>query len=264
MLTLLSKFVVVRWKSRTRYPVSFILGIVGQWVSYGLEFASMWIVLSSFELLGEWLPHQVMALYSLNLCCYAGGASIAYGASRSLPIMVKDGIIDELIIKPLNSLIYLMLSNISISYISHFTLGVFGVVLSWIIQGIHFSISNLLLLILFILSGSVIHASLMILSAIPSIKMVGNISLTAFYTQVREFMYYPLSIFSKPLQFLFTFIIPCAFISFYPTSLMFEISADNFTGGWIAFFSPVVATLLAVITLSVWKITIAAYQSSGN
>lgn len=254
----------MRWKARIMYPTSFILGIIGQWFGYSAEFLCMWLLISRFDSLHGWTPYQMMVLYSFNICCYAGASSLAYGVSRNLPDVIRRGGLDDVLIKPIDSLWYMLFSTLSVNYIAHFSLGLFGIAIGLYNSVGYVSVSVILFTILMICCGVVINISIMILLALPAIRMGGKMSLASFYLQIRELMYYPLPIFGDGLQFVFTFIIPCAYTSYYPAMVLFGKADDVYSGSIIPYIGPLIAVIMIALVHILWHRAIQIYQSSGN
>ena len=76
---------------------------------------------------------------------------------------------------------------------------------------------------------------------------------------IREFVRYPLTIFPKGFQIIFTFIIPFGFVSFYPATYLLKKEEYN-----LPLILPLVLVFFVVIGSFVWKKGVANYNGTGN
>ena len=70
---------------------------------------------------------------------------------------------------------------------------------------------------------------------------------------------YPIGIFSKPFKFIFTFIIPYAFINYYPLLYFLDKSNNIFY-----YFSPLLVIVYLVPCVYSFKIGLKKYNSTGS
>ena len=94
-------------------------------------------------------------------------------------------------------------------------------------------------------------------------------SITSFWTyrsneviwsafRIYTFAQYPIDIYNKFIKILITFILPFAFVAYYPT--MSYLGFNNY----MIYLSPVVAIILWVIAVKVWNLALNKYRSTGN
>lgn len=263
-LSLLKRYIGISFRSNTEYPLSYILGIVAQWLSYGFEFLLMWVMIMAFDTLGSWLPAEVLLLFAMNLTSYAVGASFTFSVMRELPGLARTGGFDDVLLKPVHSLVYMMCSRFNTGYVSHITLGALLLVVSFLMLGLPFTLGSALWLLVALLSGSVIQGCMLLLMTAPSLVALGESSLASVVMRFRRFTNYPLSIFGRPIQILLTFVLPYGFISFYPAQPLID-KADTLSfAPAILYMAPLVALLLAVVTVLVWRACVNRYESSGS
>jgi ABC-2 type transport system permease protein len=75
---------------------------------------------------------------------------------------------------------------------------------------------------------------------------------------------YPMHIYQRWLVSLFTFIIPLAFINYYPSLYLLDKRDPLGLPAWISFLSPVVALAAFGGALAVWRVGVRRYQSTGS
>ena len=263
-ISLFRKFFIIPWRSQFEYPVAFILGITAQWMSYGFQFLGMWIMVQAFGTLAGWNSMQILFIYSMNLFSYAIGATFTYNTYQQIMQIVRTGKFDDVLLKPMNSLVYLLCSNINAAYLSHLTLGLAGMLISLHALGITMEIYKILWLVIAILGSALIHAGMLILISVPSLIVLNDTGWGIFYTGFRNFMNYPLSIFGRPIQLLLTFVLPYGFISFYPSQVILNIQDSLGFSSLFKYLTPLVGILLCSIAFIAWQWAVNRYESSGS
>jgi len=85
------------------------------------------------------------------------------------------------------------------------------------------------------------------------------------FTYGGQFMTsYPMHIYQQWLVSLFTFVIPLAFINYYPSLFLLDKRDPLGLPAWTSFLSPVVALAAFVASLTVWRAGVRHYQSTGS
>ncbi len=263
-LSLFAKFVKVRFKAKLEYPLPYLMGIVAQWVGYGANYAAMWLMVNTFGTMAAWQPMEVLFLEGLNTLCYALAGTVMLDVSNWLPDAARTGQFDDVLLKPVDSLLYAISANINVSYVSHILLSIAVMVFSGVALGIELTASKLIWLGVTILSGAVIHASAMILTAAPSLVLLGTKGFQVLYWNVEDFIHYPISIYGRPLQIILTFVLPYAFIVFYPSQPFLGKMDTMLFPAWFQYLSPAVAVVMLLAAIWVWHVCANKYESSGS
>jgi ABC-2 type transport system permease protein len=222
------------------------------------------VVLNRFRAMGDWDMYQVLFLYALNNLAYAIGATFIMGSFGKLSNNIQSGEFDAVLTKPVNPLAYFICRHISAGYTSNYVMGVGVMIYSVMMMDIRITVGSIALIVLMVLCASVISGAMFAICSIPAFWIVRNESLSRlFFSNPRNFINYPISIYTKGIQVLLTFILPYAFISYYPTTLLFNPDNTLFSP-ILAYCTPLVAVLVALIGYGFWKIGINSYQSTGS
>ena len=131
--------------------------------------------------------------------------------------------------------------------------------------GIDWSLGKSALLALTLVSGTAIFCSVFIVFAsFQFITQDASEVANAFTYGGNTLTQYPLTIFPKEIIKAVTFIIPLAFVNWYPCLHILGRPDPLELPGWTQFASPLVATLMAAITGCVWRLGIRNYRSTGS
>ena len=79
----------------------------------------------------------------------------------------------------------------------------------------------------------------------------------SFY-RIHTLTEYPISIYNKFIQIILTYILPFAFVAYYPTMSYLGLNT------YMLYFSPIVAIILWVISVKLWNLALNKYRSTGN
>jgi len=221
-------------------------------------------MLFRFQRIGTWSAYEVLFLYSLNILTYSIAATFTMPINN-ISQRIRSGLLDSALTKPVNPLFLVICQQASAGYTSNYVLGIAVMVFSAINLQIEVTAASLILLILSIIGGVLIHAAALIASGVPSFWLVKSRALSyIFYWEFNRFVDYPINIYSTGIQFMLTFMLPYAFISYYPAGLFLNRTYESVFHPAVYYFSPFVGILCFALAYKFWKAGLNAYQSTGS
>jgi ABC-2 type transport system permease protein len=122
----------------------------------------------------------------------------------------------------------------------------------------------LLYLPLVLLGGALIHGAFFILISVPVFWLTDNSGFGYLIFDFNDFVRYPLSIYSRGIQILLTFLLPYAFINFYPAQYFLKKTDLLGFHPCFVFLTPVVGGILFWGAYRFWLRGISAYKSTGS
>lgn len=260
-----SEFIRIQLKTTLQYKGAFFAGVIAQFFSYSVSFLMIWIVIQRFKDLNGWSSYEVVFLYSINLLSYAIGAFFFFNLNRDLPRIVQYGEFDDILVKPLNPLWYIISRDFNSGYLSHLVTSIIILLICIPNLGIRVTPMKVLLLIIYILCGALIQGAMLLICAVPTFWMVKNNFLTGIlFFNIKDFTQYPISIYSKSIQFILTFILPYAFISYYPAHQWLNKTDPLTFHPVIQYMNPAVGILLMLIAYRFWLFGLKSYKSTGS
>ena len=219
-----------------------------------------------FEELDGWNGAEVMVLYGLSLMSYAVGASFFFNFSSGLSRRIRSGEFDASLTKPIHPFLHEVFSaGYNVGYVSHFTISLVIIVIALSRLCYTPSPANILLLVLMVLAGSMVQAASLIASSTMSFFTVGNNPVMDFLLwDMKQFTNYPITIFPKGIQFILTFLLPFAFINFYPASALLGKTIPKGYPAVLPWLSPFVGLLVLVLSILLWNWGLSHYKSTGS
>ena len=144
-------------------------------------------------------------------------------------------------------------------------LGVIVFIICFANLGLQWTFHTTLVFALFLIGGSLIQASIIIATCSLSLKFVRALAVrdTLIYN-VREFINYPISIYSRGIQVVLTFIVPYAFVNFYPAEFLLGKNGDMVPPIAIQFLPILLGSIMFVLAYLLFSKLVNQYASTGS
>ena len=257
-------FAKVSMLTQMEYRMGYVVRMIGKLLTWGGGFAVLAIMLFRFQHIGTWSAYEVLFLYSLNTLTYAIAGTFTMNVCEISP-SIRSGAFDATLTRPVNPLYLRICQNASAGYTVNYLLGLSVMIFAGINLDIEITFLSVLLLITSIIGGILIHSACLIASGVPSFWMVRNNAIPRIlYSEMSAFVDYPINIYSTAIQFLLTFILPYAFISFYPAGLFLGKVGESAFHPAIYYMSPLAGVICILLAYRFWKFGLNSYQSTGS
>lgn len=244
-------------KSQYQYKFNFWLRCIVMFITYFCEFISTWFLITKFGAVGEWTSEDIMLTYGLATLAYALSRCL-FAGYNSISRQIKDGSFYLKMLRPFNEKFILFLQGIPLDRMGQVLLGI-GI-LFYACMKHNWSIPMGGLLV-YIINGTVIYGALFIISAAITFWIVESRELSGIMTHgTLRAIVYPLSIYKKIIQELLTYMIPAAFVSYYPAMVLLGKETDI----KVSFIIPIVGLVAYLFSLLVWKMGMKKYEGSGG
>lgn len=262
-LSIYLEFIKIRLKSTIEHRSAFLWTALAQATSYSASFAMVWVMVKQFKTIGQWKAYEVMFLSALNLCSYALAGFFFYGLNYGLSRLVQTGEFDEILTKPLNSLMYIASKYFLWGYLTHTALSIIIIGICINKLGVVLTSIKIVFLIITLISSALIQSSIFLFTATPCFWLVKN-DIGAVVGNIKNFIQYPITIYQKFIQIFMTVMIPFAFINFYPAQFFLGKNDFSIFHPVFQFLSPIVGVILFLISLKFWSFGINHYKSTGS
>jgi ABC-2 type transport system permease protein len=234
--------------------------------SYVVTYLGIWVIMTKFQIINGWTFWEVVLLYNLNLFSYGLGSFVFFVPLQELEAMVQNGTFDGILIRPMNPLLHLLASRQRyVGFLGHVVLGVVIFIPCFTNLGIQMNVLNFFYLITVIFGASLIHSAIILSTCSLSFWVVRSNSIRDLIIyRTRQFIDYPVSIYGIAVQAIMTFILPYAFVNFYPVQYLTGQKPGAFFHPVLQFLSPVVGIIMFAGAYYVWKAGLARYESTGS
>jgi len=263
-ISLYLSFAKITIRSQMAHRSAFWAGLAGQWLSYGSSFAVLYIMVSNFQFLASWSAQEVLFLYAMNLLSYALGASLFFNPCINLASKIRTGEFDAALTKPVSPFAHEFYMGFNFGYLSHVTLSVAVMIISLVNIGFKPAFLSIFTLIGMIFGAVLVQSAFLIAASAFSFFLVNENPLFELLWTVKTFTNYPLRIYPFFLQVFLTFIVPIAFMNFYPASAVLQKEMPFAFPFHLGFLSPLAGIILFVLSILFWNWALSKYQSTGT
>jgi len=251
-------------RSQLQYRTNCILLIVMGLIWQGSGFVFIWIILSQFHSLAGWTLGEIAFLYGFRLVIHALNMLI-FGIFQLLEMLVRFGIFDTFLIRPLPAFIQVMTYRFPIAAFGDLLGGIVILVAASTHVNIDWSPLALIYLLFAIAGGCLVEAAVKLAASSLVFRTLSIFSLVGFFDDTLSLAgNYPLTIYGGVMRFLFTFVLPMAFLAYFPVTVLLRRTGELSVSPLFAFLSPLLGIILFTFAYMFFEYELRRYQSSGH
>ncbi len=257
-LKLYIAFIEQNIKSILEYKADFLVGVFSTFLIQATTFLSIWVIFQNVNEIKGWSFYEIALVYGLLSTCKSF-FGLLMGPLWDFGYFIKQGHFDRIMLRPINPFFHLISSKIHHHNLGELAVGFAIIIISFINLGVKFGILDFLMLVVFIISGTVIFCSIMIITAAASFWLVQSKAIIWSVFETSSFALYPTKVFNKFIGVVFTWIIPFTFVSFYPANYFLRKEYYGYS-----FMAPLVAAVVMFLAMKIWNIGLKNYTSTGS
>ncbi len=252
-------------KSWFQYRVDALLRSLAVFLRESTGIIVIYFTLQKFDTLNGWNIYELLFLYSLLFLTY-GIMIVFFTGLRDFGRTVRSGGFDRFILRPRGLLFQLIFANADwFAAVGHGGLGVVLFLVSAGKVGIVWNVWKVLYYLFAVAGGVLIQGAVFLVLATLNIYLLETGSLKELlYFNMRKFAGYPISIFHKAVQFIMIYIMPFAFVNYFPAQYLLR--KEDMAGypQVFLYLTPVVGVGMYLAAYSFWRFSVKYYKSSGN
>lgn len=253
------------FRTRMQYRVDTLVATLAVFVRESANIIVIYLTLLKFDRINGWNVNEMLFLFSLLYLTYALVVAL-FADLRDFSCMIREGRFDRLIVRPRGLLIQLVLNNADLmAAAGHGTLGIVLFIVSAGRVGITWDFPTILYYVSAVVGGVLIQGGIFIFFSSLSFYFVETNSLREiFYWNMRKFAGYPISIYNKLIQGLMIFVIPFAFVNYFPAQYLLRKPDMAAYPEIFMYLAPFVGLVIYLLAYGFWRISLLRYTSTGN
>lgn len=259
------RFIIIYMKGKMEYHFSLLFELIANSILIGVYFAGFYVIFHNFRNIAGWNQYEVLFLFTTSWLSYSFSCFLFWSPMKDIGELVRSGNFDLYLTRPIRPLTYLVMQQFQYTFFPRLIFAAFFWVYSMHKLQIHWTAVTVFYYCMNAASAFVIFSAITIITGAVSFWTVKNEEIVSLLTNndygLKNFCDYPISIYSKGVQGLLTFVIPYALTGYYPVAF---ILGKNLPHIWIAFLSPFMALVMAVMAYYLWNMGIKRYGSSGT
>ena len=246
------------------YRENFLLWLAFTIVYHGSAVATLYVVLHQFPSMNGWNFREMAFLYGLWMLAHALHNTL-FSAVSDIPEAVRDGDFDRTLVRPLDAL-FATIATPGQIFPDEFILALFYFALATWYAGVRVDLGFVAFVPFVVVGGALIDLAINLFIATLAFWFVRVDALRWIAMQLEEeFTRYPIGIYSRSVRLVLTFVLPFAFMNYFPAAFFLHKNDATFvlppTAG---LFSPVVGALFATAAYAFWRFGLNRYQGVGH
>ena len=265
-LRLYRRYAALQIRSQMEYKLDFGLKVLAVFIGTSIDFLAILILFGRFENIGGWRLPEVALLYGLVNLPFGFIHLVAEGF-EDFRKLIRMGSFDQLLIRPRSTAFQVLGSTFPLRQLGRIlqSLVVFGLALYWLDAFATWSFLKWLYLGMSLVANSLFFLGLVMMSATLCFWTVESVEIANIVTYGgTEMATYPMHIFGRTMRRVFTYIVPLAFVSYYPALYLLDRPDPLGLPRILSFIAPVACALIFIAGLRVWRFGVAHYMSTGS
>lgn len=265
LLSLFAAYAKTGIKARFQYSFDAIFATFSVFFRESAIIIAIYFLLLKFDTLNNWNFSEILFLFSIIAVTY-GLFVMFFMAFRDFSDWIKHGDFDRVLLRPRGLFTQLLLCGADwVASLAHCALGIILFIISANSVGIVWDAGTVLYYIIAIVSGVVIQGAIFVFFSSFSFYFLETQSIKeVFFWNARRFASFPLSIYNSVIQTVLMFVIPFAFVNYFPAQFLLRKADMAAYPQWCMYISPIVAVVLFAIAYAFWRFSLRYYKSTGN
>jgi ABC-2 type transport system permease protein len=263
-LALYARLVGAQVRSQLQYRTSFAINFVGMFLISFVDFVAVLILFENVPSLDGWTLHEVAFLYASTSISFAL-VDLVIGHLDLFPRMIREGTFDMVLIRPRGTLFQVIASDFALRRVGKALQGavVFGFALGGL--DVDWDPGRVAMVGVMLVAGACIFAAVWIAAATIAFWTVDGGEFANAFSYGGNFLtQYPISIYGEWLRRFLAFVIPMAFVCYFPALYVLDKEDPLGFPRAFQFASPLVAVAAAVGAGAIWTVAVRRYRSVGS
>lgn len=250
-------------RSQMQYRFNFAASIVSMVMTYGGQFVSLYWLTQRFQSIDGWKLEEIVLLYALAILAWGFAVSFFFSLT-SFEDQIRQGTFDRALLRPINPLLTVLGSQSPVAGLGQFVFSIAAFTFAVNATNIRLTFAKLIYLGLTALGGGLIlGAAILCVAAVAFWTTRTHVFYWSLVFPARQLINYPISIYSRALQIVLTFVLPFAFINYFPAHVLLD-RTSQLAFPLLAWVTPVVGVVAMATAYAFWSLGIRSYSSTGS
>ncbi len=247
-------------KMRLAYRMDFLVDTLAVSFSMVIQLAVLTVLFSKIRALDGWSFEQVLFIYGFSLLPLGLFNLISVNFYGFADKYIIGGKFDRVLLRPVNTLVQVMFESFNVSGLNEIILGTAVMVYAGMKLNLDFGVADVFALLVLVPSASLVYTGVFLAITAVSFWHEDRMGLAPPVYNIIRFSRYPLSIYSLPVRVFLTYVLPFAWVAYYPATWF--IGGEKLPG--IALLTVPVSLVVFLGAVWVWHRGAANYASTGS
>jgi ABC-2 type transport system permease protein len=246
------------------YRANFLLWFGFTFIYHGSAITALYIVLHAFPSMNGWSFRDMAFLYGLWMVGHALNSTF-FNSVGDIPEHIREGEFDRFLVRPLDTLFQAItlpgqiFPDELILALVYFTAAV------WYSR-VHVDAVFIVLVPLVVIGGALIDLAFSLVIATIAFWFIRVDALRWMVLQLeQEFTRYPLTIYSRGVRLLLSFVFPFAFMNYFPATFFLHKTESGFgLPPAVGLATPLIGVVFVALAYAFWRMGLNRYAGVGH
>ena len=258
-LDIYRKILIQDLKSKMSYRADFIISNIGMIVSNLVGFVTFYILFQNFPSINGWTMYEMLFLYGFSLIALTP-VQCFFDNNWNLRYAVKTGDFIKYCFRPINIFFYYISEVFDVKGLGQLAFGLGTLVYAWRHLAIPVTAVSIAQTVLFLIAASLFMIAIMNFAAATCFWIQNSGYIMVIMFRFKDFAKYPASIFNTLFRIVFTFVIPIAFIAYYPALVLLRPASVPL----LSWLSPLIGLVFFYLSYRFWLLGARKYDGTGS
>lgn len=246
------------------YRANFIMWAGFTVIYHATAIGALWVTLRNFPSINGWDFRQTAFMYGLWMLGH-GLHNTVFFTVGNVPEFVREGRFDRFLVRPLDPLFQAVTVPQQI-WPDELILAIVYFCFATAFAGVHVDWILIAYVPLAALGGALIDFGINLAIATASFWFTRIDSLRwVFMSLEQEFSRYPISIYQRGVRVVLAFVLPFAFMNYFPATYLLHKSEDGLhLNPAIGLLTPLVGVAVFAVAYLFWRVGLDRYQGTGS
>lgn len=247
-------------KAKMAYQEDFWIGLAANTLLHVVNLVFISVIFGQIKALKGWGEYDVLFIYGMSILPY----SLFHGLFSNIYNFANDyiveGNLDRVLLRPVNGLFQIYTQKVELEDLSDIFLGIAILIYSSMHLHLHWGIEEFVGLVFFVICGVAVFVGVFTVLSCLSFWFSDRMGFIPPIYNMMQFGRYPVTIYNPLVKFILSWVIPFAFIGFYPSTWF--IRRAEFSH--FLLITPVVAFGCMFAGYLTWHFGLRKYESTGS
>jgi ABC-2 type transport system permease protein len=247
-------------KMRLAYRMDFFVDTLAVSFSLVIQLAVLSTLFSKVKALEGWSFEQVLFIYAFSLLPLGLFNIVSVNLYRFSDQYIIQGKFDRVLLRPVSTLAQVIFESFNVSGLNEILLGIALMAYSGVKLGLDFGVQEILTLAILVPSSALVYMGVFLAITAVSFWHEDRMGLAPPVYNIIRFSRYPITIYSLPIRIFLTFVLPFAWVAFFPATWF--LGSEEF--GRLALITPLVGLVVFGGSVLIWQRGVRNYASTGS
>ncbi len=246
------------------YPAAFIGWLISNPIQFLVGFSTIKFVVKEFDTLSDWNFKELAFLYGMSVLSH-GLSVIFFTKTWYMGWTILHGEMDRLRVRPMNTLFQFLVGEMNFIGLTDLIPGLILFIYGCVSVQFHWTFANTICMICAILGGTLLRGAFYLAMGSTTFWTKSPLHVASFFQELfNRTNMYPLSMYPRAVQFIFTFLLPLSWVCFYPASEFMDKNSMITLPFGMAFITLGLGIILFAGACKIFSAGFRQYESAGS